>query len=457
MYPFWNQVIAPLIEAAQARRVVEIGALQGETTVHLLEALGPEAELHVIDPLPQFDPSEHEQRFPGRYHFHREISHDVLPKLGAVDAALIDGDHNWYTVYNELKMLDAAAREEQAPLPILFLHDVGWPYGRRDLYYAPEQIPEEFRQPYARKGLQLRRGRRRRTDLLERGGFNSRMNNATTEGGPRNGVMTALEDFIEEGDRDLRLLVLPFYFSLAIVIEEDRIVDRPELETALARFEDPAFLREMLELSERLRLKEMHWGQVVFYHWQDRLEEAARRYLDLLSAKLEGPMAGAELLRDCLEMIRRENVKGDFVHWGITGSDAAVFARGFAQAHGMKDRAICVVSDRAAGDPFADLRGRLEEFELLDEQVRLLPSAPTDGSDLEQVESVALLVIGAEAAVREGLIALYDRISLGGAVIVAGCTDSQRRSKVESFNEERGGEELDQSRSGDALSWRKLL
>ena len=64
--------------------------------------------------------------------------------LPAMDAALIDGDHNWYTVYNELKLLAATAREADAALPVLVLHDVGWPYGRRDLYYAPEQIPEEY-------------------------------------------------------------------------------------------------------------------------------------------------------------------------------------------------------------------------------------------------------------------------------------------------------------------------
>ena len=133
--------------------MVEIGALQGETTVKLLDLLGPESEVHVIDPVPQFDPSEHERRFPGRYHFHRDISHNVLPELPPVDAALIDGDHNWYTVFNELKMLAATAREAGAPLPVCFLHDVGWPYGRRDLYYAPERIPEEFRQPYARGGI----------------------------------------------------------------------------------------------------------------------------------------------------------------------------------------------------------------------------------------------------------------------------------------------------------------
>ena len=62
-----------------------------------------------------------------------------------MDAALVDGDHNWYTVYNELKMLAATARDAGAPLPLLIMHDVCWPYGRRDLYYAPERIPEEFR------------------------------------------------------------------------------------------------------------------------------------------------------------------------------------------------------------------------------------------------------------------------------------------------------------------------
>src|SRR5262249_428669 len=105
MFPFWQVAIAPILEAAAAKRVVEIGALRGDTTVLVLDLLGPEAEFHVIDPVPQFDPSEHEQRFPGRYFMHRDISHNVLPVLEPMDVALIDGDHNWFTVYNELRML----------------------------------------------------------------------------------------------------------------------------------------------------------------------------------------------------------------------------------------------------------------------------------------------------------------------------------------------------------------
>src|ERR1700693_4108779 len=116
-------------------RVVEIGALRGDTTVSLLDSLGADAQLHVIDPAPQFDPSEHARRFAGRYVFHRDLSLNVLRTLDPVDIALIDGDHNWYTVVNELRLLrdraDAAAR----PAPVFVLHDVCWPYGRRDGYY----------------------------------------------------------------------------------------------------------------------------------------------------------------------------------------------------------------------------------------------------------------------------------------------------------------------------------
>ena len=146
MFLLWDVAIAPVLHAA-GPGVVEIGALRGETTVRMLDDLGADAELHVIDPEPQFDPAEHERAFAGRYHFHQGVSLDVLPTLGPVDAALIDGDHNWYTVSNELRLLAEGARRHGTGLPVLVLHDVLWPYGRRDLYYAPERIPAEFRQP----------------------------------------------------------------------------------------------------------------------------------------------------------------------------------------------------------------------------------------------------------------------------------------------------------------------
>ena len=98
MFPLWEDVVGPVLGAARPRLVVEIGALRGENTELLLSRLPADAELHVVDPLPDFDPTEHEARFAGRYVFHRDLSLNVLGGLPAMDAAIIDGDHNWYTV-----------------------------------------------------------------------------------------------------------------------------------------------------------------------------------------------------------------------------------------------------------------------------------------------------------------------------------------------------------------------
>ena len=65
MFPLWDAAIAPVLRAARPRRVLEIGALRGETTSLTLDFLEADAELHVIDPAPGFDPAEHEQRVPG--------------------------------------------------------------------------------------------------------------------------------------------------------------------------------------------------------------------------------------------------------------------------------------------------------------------------------------------------------------------------------------------------------
>jgi hypothetical protein len=281
MYPFWDIAVAPALKAAKSRRIVEIGALRGETTAFMLADLGADTELHVIDPVPVFDPSEHEEQFPGRYIFHRDLSLNVLPDLPAVDAALIDGDHNWYTVFNELRLLSETARAAEAPLPLLVLHDVGWPYGRRDLYYVPEQIPEEFRQPYAAQGML-----RGQSELAERGGLNPTNCNATHEGGPRNGVMTAVDDFIDGYDRPLRLVFLPTYFGLAIVVEETVLEAHPALRDHLDWLEGRDGQAALVEMTEASRLDTLVMQHSVYFTDKERSAAAADRYLGLLEGAL---------------------------------------------------------------------------------------------------------------------------------------------------------------------------
>ena len=77
----------------------------------------------------------------------RRTSLEALPEIDLPDVVVIDGDHNYWTVTEELRLI--AARASGPDLPLILLHDVGWPHGRRDDYFAVEQIPEEHRQPVA--------------------------------------------------------------------------------------------------------------------------------------------------------------------------------------------------------------------------------------------------------------------------------------------------------------------
>ncbi|MCE4872534.1 hypothetical protein LZC26_09990, partial [Campylobacter coli] len=81
--------------------------------------------------------------------------------------------------------------------PVLaFFHDVGWPCGRRDAYYAPDQIPAEHRHPHSYEAGALLD----RESLVEGRGFRGmgQFAFANIAGGARNGVMTAIDDFLAE-------------------------------------------------------------------------------------------------------------------------------------------------------------------------------------------------------------------------------------------------------------------
>ncbi len=279
MFPFWEIAIAPVIDAVGPRRIVEIGVRHGQTTRLILDRLAADAELHIIDPEPDFEPSAFPVANGARCILHRATSHDALADLAPVDVALIDGDHNWYTVYHELRMLNATARGAGRPLPVLVLHDVAWPYGRRDLYYEPERIPEEFRQPYARRGM--RPGRREL--VAGAGGVSPTFAHALVEGGPRNGVMTALDDFLAEHDRPTRRLVLPVFFGLAIVAEHERL--DASLTAALDELESAQGRGRLLELSEAIRLEGLLHQSNLAARLTRELEEMRARHSDAPGAE----------------------------------------------------------------------------------------------------------------------------------------------------------------------------
>ena len=190
MREFVRHFVLPLAKKYRWRSLCEIGASMGQSTDWLLRFKDVSA-YSIIDPCLDADLISKYADDP-RVKVHKGNSLDVLPNIREVyDCILIDGDHNWYTVYNELRLI--RLRGLLSPGGMIFLHDVGWPFGRRDMYYQPETIPAEYRHPYLQKGIA-----KDSSDLQDSSTMSSRYNNATGAGGIKNGVLTAVEDFLRD-------------------------------------------------------------------------------------------------------------------------------------------------------------------------------------------------------------------------------------------------------------------
>ena len=242
----FEPIILEALAIAEAATIVEIGAEFGGTTPLLADhaaTLG--GTLTSIDPTPK-------QEFLDWVAANGHVRHLAVPSLDAidglqhVDAWTIDGDHNWYTVYHELQAIDRVCRRDGKPL-LAFLHDIHWPCARRDFYYAPDRIPEVFRHPHDFDGGVVPG----RSELLPFAGYRGmgQFAWARHEGGPRNGVLTAVEDFIAGAGRDLAFAEVPAVFGLGILFDQDA----PWSE-ALGQFVLPYHQHPLLASLERNRL-----------------------------------------------------------------------------------------------------------------------------------------------------------------------------------------------------------
>lgn len=192
---------------------MEIGSQSGEGTARILELCGEiGAHLDVIDPVDIRNLDEIRGLLEAHGTFHKGLSLDVLPTLPSAEAYLVDGDHNWFTVYDELELIHAATASAPGPGPIIILHDVEWPYARRDLYYAPENVPEEGRHTIVKGGL-----RPGRSEVVPEDGLNAHLHHADHEGGDKNGVRTAVEDFLAEHPGEYRFVSAPGINGLGFV------------------------------------------------------------------------------------------------------------------------------------------------------------------------------------------------------------------------------------------------
>lgn len=256
----FGDLILKALELAGAKTVVEIGAEFGIMTQPLGDFCNKRGgNLIAIDPMPAPGFVEWAATQSHVQHIAR-TSLEAMGELSDIDAWLIDGDHNYFTVFHELGLAEALSRRDQKPL-LVILHDVGWPWSRRDLYYAPDRIPPEYRQPYSFDAGVLLDNPVAQENRGFRGAGQFAV--AVQAGGPRNGVLTAVEDFCRVTETESRRLLyahVPAVFGLGVLFE----ASAPwagDLANALVPYHNNPLLAKL----ERNRLR----NYLTVLDWQD--------------------------------------------------------------------------------------------------------------------------------------------------------------------------------------------
>jgi hypothetical protein len=208
----FDPVIEGALDVVGARRIVEIGAEGALFSSWLADyAAAHDGDVRCVDPAPSDALRDLGARHAGVELIER-YSPEVLAELQDADTYFIDGDHNWWTVSGELRALRDRLTAAASPA-IAILHDVHWPCARRDQYYDPQRIPEDARQPYTYEG-----GIAPGEEGVNPHGFRGAgvFAVAEHEGGPRNGVLTAVDDFRAETP-GLAFRLVPCVFGLGFL------------------------------------------------------------------------------------------------------------------------------------------------------------------------------------------------------------------------------------------------
>ena len=175
--------------------------------------------------------------------------------------------------------------------------------------------------------------------------------------------------------------------------------------------------------------------------WPSRgLTMIGMRRLDSLQAQIEKALA--------------DGVPGDFIEAGAWRGGACIFMRGVLEAHGVRDRLVWVADsfeglpvsrekvpeERSMAVSLEVVQDNFRRYGLLDGQVRFLKGWFKDTLHTAPISKLAVLRIDADLyeSTTDALVALYDKVSPGGYVIVDDYAFSSASRAVDDFRSKRG-------------------
>lgn len=291
----FRELFETIFRCREIGTVVEVGVESGQVS-SLYADLG--ATVYCVEP----DPSDELRASLGgdpRLNLVEGASPAALGDLPVGDLYVLDGDHNYAVVRGELAWI-----MENAPAATVVLNDVLWPCGRRDSYCRPSPLPPEDRHPATEDGPTVWHDGVTPAGFVGGGAFVF----AAHAGGERNGVLTAVEDALDEAGAGWRLEIVPAVFGFGVLAGPGS-PGRDEIFDALRPLTSSELLAAMENnrIALYTRVLQLQYEAAARRDDADRLAETAgaqQREIARLRAELERSAAENAAMRRQVEHLR---------------------------------------------------------------------------------------------------------------------------------------------------------
>ena len=200
------------------------------------------------------------------------------------------------------------------------------------------------------------------------------------------------------------------------------------------------------------------------------------------------PLGRFENIRNCIDRIVRDDVPGDLIETGVWRGGATIFMRAVLKAYGLTDRLVWAADSfegLPAPDPvlfpleakahsgpvmqkaYHNLAVGLDEvkrnfaaYGLLDDQVKFLKGWFKDTLPTAPVRTLSLMRLDGDfyESTKDALNNLYDRLSIGGYVIIDDYGEDSWtycRKAVDEFRAERHIEDVLVAVDSKCVYWRR--
>lgn len=200
------------------------------------------------------------------------------------------------------------------------------------------------------------------------------------------------------------------------------------------------------------------------------------------------PLGRFHNIKNCIENILRDDVPGDLIEAGVWRGGAAIFMRAVLKAYGVTKRLVWA-ADSFEGLPkpdpeefpleakvqsgpviqksyqnlavsLEDVKRNFAAYGLLDDQVRFLKGWFEDTLPVAPITALSLMRVDGDfyESTRDGLSSLYDRLSIGGFVILDDYGEDSWtycRRAVDEFRSERNIEDPMIAVDSKCFYWRR--